>query len=32
MNQLTLRNEQLKFKTYEQLPIIVDEYMECVSN
>ena len=32
MNQLTLRNNRLKFKTSRKLPIILEEYMEYTSH
>ena len=28
MNQLSWRNNQLKFKTTEKLPIVLEEFME----
>ena len=31
MNRLSLKNNQLKFKTSGKLPIILDESMECIS-
>ena len=32
MNQLSLRNNQLKFKTWGKLPIVLEEYREYTSN
>ena len=29
MNQLSLRNNRLKFKTAGQLPTILEEFIEC---
>jgi hypothetical protein len=32
MNWLSLRNDQLKFKTLRELPITLEELMKCTSN